>query len=225
MGGNSISTLDTLTSEKIADIVDSLGETYTVYRLKIVKYGICGELLVEYSNLGEVELNSMFTELDVTSGIHRVNFKRLIRSLALPKQPADASGSSPVRLDTLGTIPSQVAIAKLPKGKYHVFLTHDWGVNKTNHTRVSKINDILKRKYGLITWFDDDRLAAGDIRYCMTNGIENSMSVLVFVTKNYQRKVNQEDPTLLDHCKVRNLFSVICVIILHSMNFNTLCVS
>jgi hypothetical protein len=38
-----------------------------------------------------------------------------------------------------------------------VFLTHDWGSDGKNHSFVSKINSLLKRK-GLITWFDDEKM-------------------------------------------------------------------
>jgi hypothetical protein len=93
----------------------------------------------------------------------------------------------------------------LPEGKYHVFLTHDWGAGGKNHQRVSKINDILKSKYGLITWFDEDRMR-GNVRYKMTNGIENSLSMIMFITSRYQQKVIDGEDDTLDNCKVRNSY-------------------
>jgi hypothetical protein len=87
---------------------------------------------------------------------------------------------------------------------YDVFLSHDWGrdqLDRNNHTRVSKINDALK-KAGFITWFDSDRMR-GDIMLKMTEGIDNSKAVIVFITKNYIQKVagNGERGTS-DNCKI-----------------------
>jgi hypothetical protein len=79
------------------------------------------------------------------------------------------------------SIVSVVTPLKLPEGKYHVFLTHDWGEKGVNHRRVSKVNKILKEKYGLTTWFDEDRMD-GDVRTTMTKGIENSMCMVIFIT-------------------------------------------
>ena len=55
---------------------------------------------------------------------------------------------------------------------------------------------MLKEK-GLVTWFDEDRME-GDIRYKMTEGIENSKVVVVFITERYISKVSGSDPR--DNC-------------------------
>jgi 5S rRNA maturation endonuclease (ribonuclease M5) len=81
-----------------------------------------------------------------------------------------------------------------------VFLSHDWGTDqreRSNHSRVSRINDFLKAK-GLITWFDSDRME-GDIRSKMTDGIEHTKCIVVFITDNYRKKVNQSDNR--DNCR------------------------
>jgi alkyl hydroperoxide reductase subunit AhpF len=69
--GNTVSLPRSLTCENVADLVDSLGESYTIYRSTILKYAIDGAILIEYSTVDDKELNSFFAELEVTSGIHR----------------------------------------------------------------------------------------------------------------------------------------------------------
>jgi hypothetical protein len=211
MGGNIISSPRSLTCENVADLVDSLGDSYTIYRPSILKYAIDGAILVEYSSVDNYELNSFFVELEVKSGIHRLKFKNCIRALADEKNHiADASKDTPapplparhsVQL-VQNSIPSVVTPLKLPDGNYHVFLTHDWGEKGINHRRVSKVNQILKEKYELITWFDEDRMD-GDIRTTMTEGIENSMVMIIFITQRYQKKVIDGGSDNRDNCKVR----------------------
>jgi GTPase SAR1 family protein len=70
-----------------------------------------------------------------------------------------------------------------------VFLSHDWGKDNTmNHEKVKIINEALQKK-GLITWFDEEKMK-GDLIDRMTEGIEKTKCVLVFVTENYRNKVN-----------------------------------
>lgn len=81
----------------------------------------------------------------------------------------------------------------------HVFLTHNWANDnsgRNNHDRVSYINNALKAK-GLITWFDSDRLI-GEIRQQMTDGIDNTLCMIVFITSCYESKVNGHEQR--DHC-------------------------
>ena len=88
---------------------------------------------------------------------------------------------------------------------FDVFLTHDWGTDvqgRNNHERVSKVNAALSAA-GLVTWFDEERMR-GDVVQQMTDGIDRSSVVLVFVTSNYIRKVAGEGPQgANDNCKVR----------------------
>jgi hypothetical protein len=104
------------------------------------------------------------------------------------------------------TILKVVTPLKLPDGKYHVFLTHDWGEKFVSHGRVSKVNKMLKEKYGLTTWFDEDRMD-GDVRTTMTEGIENSMVMIIFITQRYQGKVIEGGSDNRDNRKVRS-FSI-----------------
>lgn len=83
----------------------------------------------------------------------------------------------------------------------HVLLSHNWGKDdsgRDNHYRVSLINKELK-KIGYQTWFDADRMT-GDIVKQMSQGIEQTKGVLVFITRRYLEKVIGEDSS--DNCKL-----------------------
>jgi hypothetical protein len=70
------------------------------------------------------------------------------------------------------------------------FLSHDWGEDeqgRKNHDRVARVNESLKSR-GIITWFDAEKME-GNIVQQMSNGIDNTQCVLVFVTRNYMNKV------------------------------------
>lgn len=60
-----------------------------------------------------------------------------------------------------------------------------------NHEKVSRINSALKRR-GLVTWFDSDGLK-GQIRHVMAEGLSKTATVVVFVTKSYETKINGGD--------------------------------
>jgi hypothetical protein len=81
-----------------------------------------------------------------------------------------------------------------------IFLSHNWGkdeLGRDNHDRVKRISQFLTGK-GLVTWFDEDRMT-GNIADKMTQGIEHTICVAVFVTKTYFDKVAQPDER--DNCK------------------------
>ena len=83
----------------------------------------------------------------------------------------------------------------------HVLLSHNWGKDdsgRDNHYRLSLINKELK-KIGYQTWFDADRMT-GDIVKQMSQGIEQTKGVLVFITRRYLEKVIDEDSS--DNCKL-----------------------
>jgi hypothetical protein len=80
-----------------------------------------------------------------------------------------------------------------------VFLTHNWGLNGSNHQRVSLVNRALQEGDDkLSTWFDEERLH-GDINEQMVEGIDNARVLVVFLTEEYQRKINTGDRR--DNCK------------------------
>lgn len=88
--------------------------------------------------------------------------------------------------------------------KSDCFLSHNWGKNKSNHIKVKLINEALQKR-GLITWFDENEIE-GNIRYKMAEGIDNTLCVLVFITKEYRDKVNGID--MKDNCKYEFTYAV-----------------
>lgn len=75
-----------------------------------------------------------------------------------------------------------------------VFLSYNWGKDESgrnNNHRVSLINRKLK-ELGYKTWFDVDRVWGG-IAEKMSNGIEKTKGVIVFITRRYHEKVNGKD--------------------------------
>lgn len=86
----------------------------------------------------------------------------------------------------------------------HVFLSHDWGIDGTNHEFVKQVGEALKKK-GLKVWIDDDSDELGNRRItthlddAISKAIEKTECMLAFITENYINKVNGEDVT--DYCK------------------------
>ena len=73
--------------------------------------------------------------------------------------------------------------------RFTCFLSHDWGQDgegRSTHERVLILNERLKAA-GMVTWCDTDRMR-GDINAAMTDGIDRSQIVLIFVTRNYMVK-------------------------------------
>ena len=85
------------------------------------------------------------------------------------------------------------------RGPTDAFFTHDWGKNEDgtdNHEIVKKINEWMKR-HGIITWFDEDCMT-DNIQWQMTDGVDKTKCVVVFITKNYLSKVGKGETT--DSC-------------------------
>ena len=74
-----------------------------------------------------------------------------------------------------------------------VFASHDWGKGAVNHARVSTVVNSL-RKRNIRVWFDETHMK-GNILDAMCKGIEESDVVLIFVTCNYMKKVEQGGDT------------------------------
>eukprot|EP00111_Clytia_hemisphaerica_P018162 TCONS_00053722-protein len=87
--------------------------------------------------------------------------------------------------------------------KTDLFLSHDWGEDGTNHEKVTKINEAIK-KMGYVTWFDNERMV-GNIREQMANGIENTKCFIAFITKRYHNKVVSGHDT--DNCRTEFAFA------------------
>ena len=87
--------------------------------------------------------------------------------------------------------------------KYDAFLTHDWGEDaqgRSNHERVKQVKDALDAN-GIKCWFDEERMS-GEINKKMTAGIDDSATVVVFITSRYIMKANGDGPNgSNDNCK------------------------
>jgi len=90
-----------------------------------------------------------------------------------------------------------------PAGGFSCFLSHDWGsdeLGRQNHVRVKEVASALAAS-GLHPWLDEAHLE-GDVNQKMTEGIEHSACVVVFVTSKYIEKANGHGPNGLDdNCK------------------------
>ena len=88
-----------------------------------------------------------------------------------------------------------------------VFLSHNWGEDcsgRNNHQRVSFINQELKNM-GYKTWFDEDEMA-GNLAERMSEGIDHTKAVIIFLTRKYYDKVNGENA--LDNCKQEFIYAI-----------------
>ena len=88
-----------------------------------------------------------------------------------------------------------------------IFLSHNWGEDgsgRDNHQRVALINQELKNM-GYETWFDEYEMA-GNIAERMSEGIEHTKAVVIFLTRKYYEKVNGENA--LDNCKREFIYAV-----------------
>jgi len=82
-----------------------------------------------------------------------------------------------------------------------VFLSHNWGLDeegRDNHLRVRAIAKGL-RKRGLSTWLDEEKLE-GPLLEQLSEAIDSSRIVLVFVTQMYLQKVGRGRSS--DNCKL-----------------------
>ena len=88
--------------------------------------------------------------------------------------------------------------------RYACFLSHDWGtdgVGRDNHARVRAVNDALQAS-GFSTWYDSERMT-GDINAAMTQGIDRSDTVVIFITRNYLLKAAGLGPRGQDdNCRI-----------------------
>jgi hypothetical protein len=76
----------------------------------------------------------------------------------------------------------------------HAFLTHAWGSqsdNYENHRRVGKIYGELKTRYNMKMWFDQDYIQ-GNILDEIIRGLAQTKCMIVFLTKQYESKVNDD---------------------------------
>jgi hypothetical protein len=87
--------------------------------------------------------------------------------------------------------------------QYDVFLSHHWGDDqegRNNHDRVRAIANGLRAR-GIKVWLDEN-IMDHDLTNQMSDGIDSSRLVAVFITKTYIRKVQGLGPLGLDdNCK------------------------
>eukprot|EP00732_Lithocolla_globosa_P003008 Lithocolla_globosa_v1_NODE_2218_length_2105_cov_2.588780.p1 type:complete len:346 gc:universal NODE_2218_length_2105_cov_2.588780:896-1933(+) len=89
-----------------------------------------------------------------------------------------------------------------------LFLSHNWGKDsqlRDNHERVANLNSLLKAR-NVSTWFDEESMH-GTVSKRMSEGIDQASFVLVFVTSEYQRKVNKPD-LVNDNCKAEFHYAI-----------------
>jgi hypothetical protein len=86
------------------------------------------------------------------------------------------------------------------------------GPENLNHHHVAAINDALKARRGVKTWFDSERMKDNIVEQ-MCDGIENSQLAIVFVTQRHLDKAALGDGR--DNCKREFLH---CMEILTSTN-------
>jgi hypothetical protein len=69
-------------------------------------------------------------------------------------------------------------------------------LGRDNHQRVVLLKEALQER-GIITWIDTDNMK-DNLRHCMSQGLNESMSIIYFITKKYEEKINGGDNT--DDC-------------------------
>jgi hypothetical protein len=126
--------------------------------------------------------------------------KEMNKEIAILKQKLLDVNSTwvPPSLNALTLVPLDETIVT------HAFLTHNWGNqsdNYENHRRVAKIYRELKDKYQMKMWFDEDYLT-NNIRSEITKGVASSLSMLVFITREYDRKISGQSIGNGIYCKL-----------------------
>ena len=74
------------------------------------------------------------------------------------------------------------------RAKQHLFLSHSWCGDGKPHDRVVAIACALRDR-GWRVWIDDTNLV-GNVDACIACGIENARAVVLFLNREYCRKVN-----------------------------------
>jgi hypothetical protein len=86
---------------------------------------------------------------------------------------------------------------------FDTFFTHDWGMDergRPNHDRVARVYRGIQEA-GFVAWFDEEQMR-GDINKTMSDALEKSSCVVVFVTRRYIEKASGNgDRGPDDNCK------------------------
>ena len=86
--------------------------------------------------------------------------------------------------------------------KFHGFATHSWvrdEEGRNTHMRVVYVCEQLKKNHNVLLWIDEERMT-GHIQEAMCEGIDQSATFVLFLTKAYVEKVAQKENPL-DNCK------------------------
>lgn len=91
---------------------------------------------------------------------------------------------------------------------YKAFFTHNWGTRRPDgtyevHSRVMRIGEGAKSR-GVSIWLDTERMT-GMIVKQMCDGIDQSECVVVFITREYMRKVAGDDAS--DNCQKEFMYA------------------
>ena len=87
--------------------------------------------------------------------------------------------------------------------KKQIFFSHTWrpdNLYRDNHKRVKKLVKELKL-LNWTCWLDEEEMF-GNIDACMSNGIQNADAILIFITEEYCKKINDgaNNPYIRDNC-------------------------
>lgn len=113
-----------------------------------------------------------------------------------------SSTPAPVPAPVLITSPA-TASAVPAEISFQAFLSHDWGTDasgRDTHARVVAVAEALKSA-GLATWLDEEQMR-GNVNEKMAEGIEDSATIVCFLTERYLNKASGRGPNGQDdNCK------------------------
>lgn len=117
-------------------------------------------------------------------------FSKRVVLVVRATQNAAAAASSSSSAAAAATLVSGIRLPALPAGvAFYAFMSHNWGVDNVNHQRVQRIVDRFAEQ-GVLLWFDDERLT-DHVEHQITEGIDNSATFVVCVTRAYVEKVQR----------------------------------
>lgn len=95
--------------------------------------------------------------------------------------------------------------APAPLPAFALFLSHSWGPAKATHERVKRICRSLQQLHFSV-FLDEDYMPGRMLDHAMSEGIDKSRIVLVFITQEYMDKV--AGPNSADNCQKEFSYAV-----------------